>query len=140
VGRFGFVAPELERQKRATLRRDEQYLAETDKHESATLADEYVRNFTTNEPLPGPAMEYALHDRFLPQITLDEVNAAARTFNREQSRVVMVSAPGKPGVTVPDEKQLAAVVAGAGAKEVTAYADTVGSQPLMARLPNPALS
>ncbi len=137
VSRFGFVAAELDRQKRATLRRYEQYLAEKDKHESMVLADEFVRNFTVKETIPGPALEYALHLRFLPGITLDEVDGVAREWLRDQNRVVMVTAPEKPGLVVPDETKLAAVVAGLGAKEITAYADTVGSQPLMERLPEP---
>jgi len=135
VSRFGFVAAELDRQKRATLRRYEQYLAEKDKHESMVLANELVRNFTVKETIPGPALEYALHLRFLPGITLDEVNAVAREWMRDQNRVVMVTAPEKPGLAVPDETKLAAVVAGIDAREITAYADTVGSQPLMERLP-----
>jgi zinc protease len=135
VSRFGFVAAELDRQKRATLRRYEQYLAEKDKHESMVLANELVRNFTVKETIPGPTLEYALHLRFLPGITLDEVNAVAREWMRDQNRVVMVTAPEKPGLAVPDETKLAAVVAGIDAREITAYADTVGSQPLMERLP-----
>jgi zinc protease len=54
VAKFGFTATELERQKREVLRTYERYFAEKDKHESATLAAEYVRNFTQKETLPGP--------------------------------------------------------------------------------------
>ncbi len=137
VERFGFTATELDRQKRETLRTYERYLAEIDKHESAGLADELVRNFTQKETLPGPALEYALHQRFLPEITLDEVNKVIKGWMTDRSRVVLVSAPDKPGVAVPDEAKLAAVVKGIGAREITAYVDTVGNQVLLDKLPEP---
>ena len=137
VARFGFTATELDRQKRETLRTYERYLAETDRHESATLADELVRNFTQKETLPGPPLEYALHQRFLPEITLDEVNNAGKNWLSDRSRVIVVSAPEKAGVVVPDEAKLAAVVKGVGTKEISAYVDTVGNQVLLDKLPEP---
>jgi zinc protease len=137
VARHGFVQAELDRQKATTLRSYEQYLAEKDKEESRMLADRLWRNFTVNEVLPGPELEYALHSRFLPEITLEEVNGIARDWLNENSRVVMVSAPEKQGLSVPDEARLATVVAGIAAKEITAYTDTAGSRPLLAELPKP---
>jgi zinc protease len=137
VARFGFTATELERQKGAVLRTYERYFAEKDKHESATLAAEYIRNFTQNETLPGPALELALHQRFLPEITLDEVNRVAKDWAGQQSRVVMLSAPEKAGTAVPTEAALAAVVKGSLTKEVAPYVDTVAGMVLMDKLPEP---
>jgi zinc protease len=137
VARFGFTATEFEREKLQTLRTYERYYAEKDKQESAALAAEFIRNFTQNETLPGPALEYALHQRFLPEITIDEVNKVAKDWMSESSRVVMVSAPEKDGVTVPDETKLAAVIKGVGTKEIAAYVDTVANQALLDKIPEP---
>jgi zinc protease len=137
VARFGFTPTEFDRQKTARMRTYERYLAEKDKRESATLANELVRNFTNKETLPGPELEYALHQRFLPEITLDEVNKVGKEFTSDKSRVVMVSAPEKAGVAVPDAAKLAAVVKGAGAKDITAYVDTVANAVLLDKAPEP---
>jgi len=137
AGRFGFTATELDRQKRETLRTYERLFTEREKQESARLANELVRNFTQKEALPGPALEYALHQRFLPEIGLDEVNTIAGIWTGEQGRVVMVSAPQKPGLAVPDEATLAAVVKGIGDKPITAYVDTVGNMALLETVPEP---
>ena len=137
VAKFGFTATELERQKREVLRTYERYFAEKDKHESATLAAEFIRNFTQKETLPGPALELALHQRFLPEITLDEVNRAAKDWASEQSRVVLLSAPEKAGLVIPDEAKLAAAIKASATKEITAYVDTVGTMVLMDTLPTP---
>ncbi len=137
AARFGFTSTEFDREKLQALRARERYFVETDKRPSATLAAELIRNFTQNETLPSPAMEYALNQRFLPEITLEEVNKCARDWMSESSRVVVVNAPEKPGLVVPDETKLAAVVKAVWAKEITAYVDTVANMALLDKLPEP---
>ena len=119
VARFGFTPTEFDRQKLDTLRTYERYYAERDKHESAGLADELVRHFPQNETLPGPALELALHQRFLPEITLDEVNGRQARGRRRSPRH-HGDAVEKPGVAPVEEAALAAVVQGVGAKPITA--------------------
>jgi zinc protease len=53
----------------------------------------------------------------------------------EGNRVVMVSAPQKPGVTVPDEATMAAAIKAAASKPITAYADTTTAKPLFSATP-----
>ena len=61
--------------------------------------------------IPGIAYENGLVQRFLPEITLAEVNApGARLDARSQPRRRRVSAPKKAGVAVPNEATLAAVI------------------------------
>ena len=97
VERHGFTATEFEREKRNLLRVYDQALAENDKDESAALAAEYIRNFLTDESLPGIAWEHEMHVKFLPGITLAEVNALAKEWNGDRNRVIAVSAPQKAG-------------------------------------------
>ena len=55
----------------------------------------------------------------------------------DRNRVVVVSAPKKPGSPVPDEAKLAAVIKSAGGGALTAYVDTVSSRPLLEATPKP---
>jgi zinc protease len=103
VVRFGFTETELERQKRNIMRGLERAVAEKENQPSAPLADEYTRNFTDKEPIPGIEYEAALHARFLPEITLAEINALAKDWVPDRNRVVMVNAPEKAGLTIPSE-------------------------------------
>jgi zinc protease len=135
VARFGFTAAELERQKANMQRGMERASAERDAQESASLADEYVRNFTTDEPIPGLPYEYVLYTRFLPQITLAEVNALAKDWIPDRSRVVAITAPQKPDAPVPDEAKLAAAIKAASNGTLTAYTETIDSRPLLDPLP-----
>jgi len=136
AARFGFTADELEREKRETLRLYESAFAEGEKEESADLAAEFIRNFTTEEPLPGITYEYGLVRRFMPEITLAEVNRVAKDW-AGGSRVVLVNAPQKPGLTVPSETRLAAVIKAAAERDIRAYVDVTSTQPLIDRMPKP---
>jgi zinc protease len=135
VEKFGFTATELDRVRTNIMRGLERAVIEKDNTPSSSLADEYVRNFTEKEPSPGIEYETALHARFLPEITLAEVNALAKQWVPDKNRVVMVNAPEKAGLTIPDETKLAGVISAAAGKALTAYVDTVGTQPLLDNAP-----
>ena len=137
VVQFGFTQTELDRQKQAMLRNYERMVAQKENRESASHAAEYIRNFLQNESLPGPDLEYALHQRFLPEITLDEVNKIPKEWFSDQNRLLIINAPEKAGVTLPDESKLAAVLKAASSKTLTAYVDTAGGQTLIDSPPRP---
>jgi zinc protease len=137
VAQHGFTATEFEREKKDLLRVYEQAQSEKGKDESEPLAEEYIRNFLLDESIPGIAWEYAMHQRFLPGITLAEVNALAREWTGDRNRVIVVSAPEKPGLTIPTEAQLAAIVAEVSAKKVPPYVDSAHAASLLTELPAP---
>ncbi|MCX6539591.1 MAG: insulinase family protein [Acidobacteria bacterium] len=136
AARFGFTPAELEREKRDLMRLYEGAFAERDKEESADLAAEYIRNYTQQEPLPGITYEYGLVQRFVPDITLEEVNKVAKEWTGG-SRVVLVNAPQKAGLTVPDAARLAAAIKSAAEKDVKPYVEVAANQSLLDELPKP---
>jgi zinc protease len=139
VSRFGFTATELDRQKLSVLQNYQRQAAEKDNILSAVRANEYLRNFLTNESLPSLDDEYALHQRFLPEITLDEINRIAKEWFSGNNRLVVVTAPEKSGLVIPDETKLAAVIKAAAAKDLKPYVDTVGTAALIESLPAPGM-
>src|SRR5882762_2924836 len=139
VERFGFTATELDRQKQNVLRTYERLAIEKENRLAGDRADEYVRNFLENETLPTVDDEYALHKRFLPEITLAEINKLAAEWFPDRNRVVVIQAPAKAGVEVPDEARLAAVIKAAvvAAKDLKPYVDTIGNAVLLESNPAP---
>ena len=137
VARFGFTQTELDRYRLSYTQAFARLAASNDEHTSQSLADEYIRNFMQQEPIPGIAYENGLVQRFLPEITLADINALARDWVPDRNRVVVVAAPKKPGVAVPDEAKLAAVIKNAGGGTLTAYVDTVSAKPLLDPVPKP---
>ena len=104
---FGFTATELDRAKQANLAGSERVVDESPDRESSSRADEYTRNFLQREALPTIRQELAFHRRFLPEITLSEMNALAADWFPEANRLVIVSAPEVVGRMPPSESQLA---------------------------------
>lgn len=137
VAKFGFTQGELDRPKQNLMAAMDQALKEKENLQASSAANELVRHVTQGEPAPGIENEHALFARFLPGITLAEVNALARDWVPDHNRVVTVSAPEKEGFDVPDEKALAAAIASAGATALTAYVDTVDNAPLLDPVPSP---
>jgi zinc protease len=137
VARFGFTATELERQKLNMRLFLERATIEEATWQSDALADEYIRNFIQSEPIPGIRYEYALHQRFVPEITLLEVNALAKNWMPDRSRVVLVSGPQKPGVAMPTEAKLAAAIKAGSDGQLSAYVDTISTVPLLEPIPAP---
>ncbi len=137
VARFGFTATEFERQKRSSQLYLQIGVVEKDKTPSQPLADEYVRNFIHAEPIPGIAYEYALSQRFTPEITLEEVNAVAKDWMPDRNRFVVLSAPAKDQASLPSEQRLASILNNGSGAPIAAYVDTVSTQPLLSSLPAP---
>ena len=79
--------------------------------------------------------ELAFHRRFLPGITLAEINALAAQWFPAQNRLVIVTGPEAAGVALPDETQLAAAIRTASARPVDRYVDDGADQVLMPTLP-----
>jgi zinc protease len=136
VARFGFTETELEREKLDLARAYETAFAEREKTNSIAYANEYLRNFLEDEPIPGIAAEFDLVRRFLEGITLEEVNSLATRWMTDANRVVVAQGPEKPGVQMPTDEQLLAVFDGVAAKELTPYVDQVADA-LITTMPEP---
>src|SRR5262249_49644336 len=136
VRRLGFTSSELDRQRQNRLRSYERLVIEDQNRQSNSRADEYIRNFLTDEPLPGAELEQTFHQRFLPEITLDEINALAKQCFTDNNGCVPVTAPEKPGLVTPDKSKLPAVIKTAPKKDLKAYVDNVKSAALLDPLPS----
>jgi zinc protease len=130
VERFGFTPTELARAKEAMMIGYERVVTESPDRESASRADEYTRNFLQSEALPTIWQELAFHRRFIPEITLAEVNALAADWFPDRNRLVIVSAP-EGRSTLPTQAQLEAAVTTASAKKLDAYVDAAAGATLL---------
>jgi zinc protease len=137
VARHGFTAGELDREKRNLLRALERAVVEKDNQQSSVYAAEYVRHVTQRESIPGIVYENALYQRFVPEITLAEINALAKDWSPDRNRVVVVSAPQKDGLAIPTEAQLAPMIAAIATKPLEPYAATTTAAALLDALPSP---
>ncbi|MBZ5857160.1 M16 family metallopeptidase [Flavihumibacter profundi] len=120
--RFGFTAAELERAKKSTLSSMERLYNNRDKTESELYVGEYVRNFLSEEAIPGIAREYALYKEQVPGITLEEVNAIARQLTADTNRLVYVTGPENNTTTkVPAPADLLAIISAKEKADIKPY-------------------
>jgi zinc protease len=137
VARFGFTETELERQKSEMLRAFERAFTERATEVSGDLAEEFTRSFLEEEPTPGIAWEYEAHKRFMPKISLEEIDRLAKEWMTGPNRVVVVNAPEKAGVPVPTGEELASVLESIKTEKLAAYKDTTTDKPLLPEMPEP---
>ncbi len=135
VYRHGFTPSELERAKAESLRAMERAWSERDKTESQQLVDEYVRAALQGEPIPGIAREYDYYRRFVPGISLAEVNGLAKRWMSAEGRVVLVQGPD--GSEMPSKATILAAFDSVRQRDVAAYDDGVANAPLVPNPPTP---
>lgn len=135
VDQFGFLQSELDRARANMLRAYELMHAEREKTESEAYAAEYIRAYLEGEAIPGIAYEYAIAQRYLPTITLAEVNRLASDWITDDNRVVIVQAPEKDSVPLPTVSSVLAVFDRAANAPVEAYSEDVSGDALVAALP-----
>lgn len=138
VRQHGFTAGELERTRKNVLRGYERAWEERETRKSASFASEYLRNFLVGESIPGIALELELAERFLPEITLEEVNALAGQWITDHNRVILVQAPEKDAAQLPTESQLLNTFDQVAARQdLEPWVDKVLDEPLLAEAPTP---
>ncbi len=137
VDLYGFTKTELDREKSQILRGFERIYTEKNIQDSGQFADEFQRAFLEGESVPGIDYEWALYQRFVPEITLDEVNRVGRQWLSDENRVIFVTAPEKDGLSLPGKEDLLAVLDKVADDGVLPYFDTTTTAPLLAELPEP---
>ncbi len=141
VKEFGFTEAEYKRAKDTILKNYESAYNERDKNQNSSYAEEYVRNFTEEEAIPGIEVEYELMKQIVPNFPLEGVNHYIRGLfdeNNEMSNLVIsLAGPDKDDVTYPTENELLAMYFNATQEIVNANDDEVVSKILIPELPKP---
>jgi zinc protease len=137
AAQHGFTPSELEREKREILRVMEQRSAERERTTSGSFAADYVSHFLYGGTILDVADEYRLYRRLLPGITAEEVSASARGWMEDRNRVILVRAPERPDLRLPDERSLRRIVMTTRNRTLEPYDDAVSQAPLVSRPPVP---
>lgn len=131
VKQHGFTPTELERQKKLLLTNLEKQQKEKDKTPSSGFVREYTNHFLSNEPIPGIDNEVMMAHEILPLITLEEMNQLADQWITEENMVIVVTAPQKEGILIPEKEEVLAVVEQARKTKTEAYVDSFKEAPLL---------
>jgi zinc protease len=133
VERHGFTKTELDRAKSQVLRQYQQGVKERDKRDGRVYAAEIVRNFLTEETMPGLETELALVEKFLPTYSLGELNQVGKTLGAG-SRVISVTGPAQMAKVSPEA--LVATTKSVEGRDIKPYEDGDPNAKLMAQAPS----
>ena len=125
IVQYGFTQSELDRAVRAQMT----YLnSDSNNYQKAT---EYVRGVVEKEPLPQIEWERAAQRRYVPRITLDEINQAAKEFIQAENRVALINSNSpQTTITVPEMLNILAKK-----PDVTPYTEAASRSTLLTTLP-----
>jgi len=139
VKRFGFTAAELERSKKNLLTGMERSFNEKDKTESEAYTEEYIRNFLSQEAIPGIATEFDYYKMLLPAITLDEVNAIGKNLQGDNKFFAALTGPAvADSVKLPTPASILATAKQAAEnKNIVAYEEKAIAANLLEKAPKP---
>ena len=137
VRQFGFTEGELDRAKAETVNGLDRALAERDQTPSRAFAGALVSYDLEGAPALGVDDQDRLTRRYLPDVTLADVDALADELLREQNRVVALALPETEGGAAPTEAEVRAVLAAVASADLTPYDDAVAAGPLVPTPPQP---
>ena len=137
--RFGFTSTEIDRAKQNLLSSIQVSYNERTKTESANYAEEYIRNFTTNEPIPGIAVEYEYYKAMVPKISPEDVNNVAKNLQQHPTYFVSLTGPQSAAdAMLPTKDSLLNVIAAATkSTNIKAYEEKAVATTLLPSLPKP---
>ena len=135
IKRFGFTNSELERAKTDFLKGMEKAYNERDNQKNNNLVREYVRNFTSQESIPGIEWEYNTTKGLVPQLKLELINQLAKSYVTDSNLIVSIMAPDKEAVKIPSKELILAAVANAKKAELSAKAEEDNNKPLIKQVP-----
>jgi zinc protease len=110
VKKYGFTQPELDRAKAELVAMIESGYNDRDKTESENFVSEYQSNFLQKEPAPGIEWTYETMQKFMPAISLADVNGLIQDYIKDDNRVVIFTGPEKAGLKHPSEQEVLKVL------------------------------
>ena len=137
VRQHGFTQSELERAKKIYLTAAERRYKERNERRNGYFVNQCVNHFLTGEPLTSEEFDLQLAKKLDHEVTLDEVNRAARKLITDQNQVCVLYAPDKETVTLPTEADLEQTVLTAQQQSYQPYVEEKLAGRLISKLPKP---
>lgn len=123
VLRYGFTQAELDRAKSNILTQTESMWKQRDKISNEQYVYSILNNYLTNDPLESIDKEWELTQKYLAEITLDEVSQKAKLWMVPESRVIIVSGPQAPDIKLLTEAEALAIIKEVEGSEIKPYTE-----------------
>ena len=118
--RYGFTNAELDRVKKEMLAAYEKSYNERNTVRNIMYAQEYIRHYLSDEPIPGIAWEYEMVQQILPMLSVDMLNQIAQNMVTDENLIISFQAPEDKNVILPTEKEAVEYLAAVKTEEIEA--------------------
>lgn len=131
VNRYGFSASELARTKKEWLRSYESYYLERAKISNDQWAKNLQQHFLKAEPVTSIGVECKTAKVLINQISLEEINALAKSLLTIENRVLTVTGPGKEETEYLAEEEFDEIISQVSQADIDDYQDDTGGNALI---------
>jgi zinc protease len=145
VEQHGVTQSELDRARAILGRGYEQNAAEEATSDSRNYTEEFTRNYFEGEFMIGRGLEKELTLKYLPTITLAELNALGKSFGGADNRVILIAGPDRDApanaatkaAPLPTKERVLAIIDEVAKRPIQPWQDKAVTAKLMAELPRP---
>lgn len=131
----GFKKGEFKRAKKQIKTQIETSYNNRETTHSNAYASEYYRNYMFGETIPGIEKEKEITEKYLNEITLDDLSKEVKSMFRDESIVMDLKATEKEGISIPTEEDLEGIYLTLKNSKLEDYKDVETSTSLMEDLP-----
>ena len=135
--KFGVTADELEISKKELMSSMEKTYKERGTTDSRLYAEECIRNFLDNEPIPGIENEYNYYQNFLPGIQINDINGVIKALLNSKNTFSLITGPDKVDVVLPKSSELKSMTEDAFSQKVDKINAKKVAASLMEKKPKP---
>jgi len=135
IKQHGFFQSELATAKNTLITGYEKQLSEKDKTHSFRFAFPLMRCFLNGHRMMSIEDEFALVNQNLEVITLEMIENIIDTYITDENRVIVCMAPESITDGIPTEEEILALFDEIKNKEIEPIAETVITEPLLAKIP-----
>ena len=118
--RYGFTHAELDRVKKEMLAAYEKSYNERNTVRNIMYAQQYIRHYLSDEPIPGIAWEYETVQQILPMLSVDMLNQMAQQLVTDENLIISFQAPEDKNVVFPTEAEAVELLAAVKNEEIEA--------------------
>ena len=134
--RYGFTENELEVAKANMLSQYEKAYNSRQTRRNIAFAQEYIRHFEDNEPIPGIEFEYEFVQELMPAITLEIINdIAQKQLMGDENIIICITGVDKEGVHIPSAEQAVAMLRAMPEMAIEAPVSEKIERPLVEKMP-----
>ena len=138
VEQHGVTQGELDRARANLARGAEQSMAEEATSDSRNYTEELTRNFFEHEFMMGRKVEHELTVKYLPTVTVAEINGVARSFGGAANRVILIAGPeASKAQPLPTRERVLAIIDEVARRPIAPWEDKAVTAKLMDQLPTP---